>query len=290
MNNFPIVLLAMIMAAVTSLLTLFFFGSGSQAADLQPGEAGISEDLEFRIAELERSLLDMNARGTVVDAGGRQQVGAVDELMTRDAVRAWMDEHAAEFRLQPVEELAKGPVDMGNLLRRLSNPDLSEAESHEIWKDAAEAGLMEELLESYKLAVEQNPGSANAQVELGGAYLQALQHEKNPMKQGEMSFAADAAFDSALEIDDHNWDARFLKGLALSFWPDFLGKQGESIQQFEILIEQQESAGSDPKHAQSYVYLGNLYASRGEQDKAQAMFNRGFARFPESTDLKSKAR
>lgn len=289
MNNFSLVLVAMVLACVTSLVTVFFLAPEARPSALEAGSTPIEEDVESRIAALELSIANMERSAIAVDAGGRQQVGAVDEGMTRAAVRAWLDEHAAEFRLQPMVEV-KEPADMANLMRRLSTPGLTEVESQEIWKDAQEAGLLTELLATYQLAAEQNPGSAEAQVNLGSAYLQALQQESNPMMQGEMSFAADAAFDAALEIDERNWDARFLKGLSLSFWPAFLGKQGESIRQFEILIEHQETSTADPKHAQSYVMLGNLYESRGDMEKAQAMFNRGYARFPNDSDLKAKAR
>ena len=54
---------------------------------------------------------------------------------------------------------------------------------------------------------------------------------------------ADQAFDAALAVDEKHWDARFTKATALSFWPPIFGKQAESVRQFEILIDQQESAG-----------------------------------------------
>src|SRR5262249_12430578 len=99
---------------------------------------------------------------------------------------------------------------------------------------------------------------------------------------------AQQAFDRALELDDHHWNARFSKALALSNAPAFLGRQGEAMHQFEILMEQQEHAALAPEQVATYRFLGNLYAQNGEQEKALATWRRGLQRFPDDADLLAK--
>jgi cytochrome c-type biogenesis protein CcmH/NrfG len=101
---------------------------------------------------------------------------------------------------------------------------------------------------------------------------------------------ADQAFDAALASDPQHWTARFSKAMSLSFWPPIFGKQGEAITQFETIVAQQESSGqAKPEFAQSYLFLGNLYAQGGKADKAAEVWKKGLSLFPENESLKAKA-
>jgi len=99
---------------------------------------------------------------------------------------------------------------------------------------------------------------------------------------------ADKAFDAALAVDDHCWDARFSKAVSLSFWPPVFGKQGEAIKNFEVLTEQQASQPSDPKFAQTWLLLGNMYQQTGRMDQALATWQKGLALFPGNEALQAQ--
>jgi tetratricopeptide (TPR) repeat protein len=109
------------------------------------------------------------------------------------------------------------------------------------------------------------------------------------LEKGTWAVKADKAFDAALALDDHHWSARFSKAASLAFWPAILGKQPEAVKQFEILREQQESQAPREEFAQTYLFLGNLYASQGNAAKAQEVWRKGAEFFPRSSELTAKA-
>jgi tetratricopeptide (TPR) repeat protein len=99
---------------------------------------------------------------------------------------------------------------------------------------------------------------------------------------------ADQAFDLALGLDPLNWEARYTKALAMSYWPSELNKGQEVITQFRSLIEQQEAQAPQPEFERSYLRLGEEYEKAGRNDYALQVWQRGIAWFPESQDLKKK--
>ena len=120
---------------------------------------------------------------------------------------------------------------------------------------------------------------------LGHAYLQKVfDVGMGPMAMM-WSDKANGAFDQALALDGEHWEARFSKAMSLSNMPAFLGKSAEAMQEFETLIDQQESRDARPQDEQAYYYLGNLYLQTGETDKALEAWRRGLGRFPDSSGL-----
>ncbi|MCI0588976.1 MAG: tetratricopeptide repeat protein, partial [Planctomycetes bacterium] len=98
------------------------------------------------------------------------------------------------------------------------------------------------------------------------------------------------ACERALKIQPDHWGAQFMKGMNLSQWPDFLGKQPEAIRTFETLIEQQEksTATEGEDFAETYFQLGTLYRKSGNTDKALDAFKRGLAAFPEDKKIREQ--
>jgi tetratricopeptide (TPR) repeat protein len=79
-----------------------------------------------------------------------------------------------------------------------------------------------------------------------------------------------------------------MKGMNLSQWPAFLGRQPEAIKTFEKLIEQQERGPTNPKYTATYFQLGNTYRAAGNLDKARKVFARGLELYPEDKNLKEQ--
>ena len=154
-----------------------------------------------------------------------------------------------------------------------------------VWKRIREAGLTDEAIAEYERLAELTPNDPDLQTALGGAYLQKIQEVGQSPEAGELATLADRAFDRALEIDDHHWEARFTKAMSLSFWPPVFGKQGEAIQQFEILASQQEEGPPSGHFAQTYLLLGNMYAEQGKAEKALEAWERGLSYFPNNESL-----
>jgi tetratricopeptide (TPR) repeat protein len=134
-----------------------------------------------------------------------------------------------------------------------------------------------------------DPSNPDLQNKLGESYLQQTFAAGVGPASMEWGEKADAAFDRALEVDEEHWEARFNKAVSLSNWPVFLGKSGEAIRQFEILVDQQERKDT-PRGGfdRTYYFLGNMYQQIGKRDKAKATWARGAQLFPDSEPLQTQ--
>ncbi|HLH53320.1 MAG TPA: tetratricopeptide repeat protein, partial [Verrucomicrobiae bacterium] len=103
-----------------------------------------------------------------------------------------------------------------------------------------------------------------------------------------LAMQADKLFDKALSIDPQNWEARFSKAVAMSYWPPAMGKTDEVIQHFTTLIQQQETQTPQPQFAETYAWLGDQYEKSGRNDEAHAVWARGAALFPGNQKLAGK--
>ena len=175
---------------------------------------------------------------------------------------------------------ADASFDKQAIFDRLLAGDVDDGEAQRLWSELAEQGASEELLSLFEERVAGDPNDPDKRVDLGVAYLQRIQEVGNGPLAGVYATQADEAFDAALEIDDHHWDARFHKAVALSFWPPVFGKQGAAIHEFEILARQQAGMTPTDGHAQTHLLLGNMYQQIGESQKALAAWQQGAALFP----------
>jgi lipoprotein NlpI len=107
-------------------------------------------------------------------------------------------------------------------------------------------------------------------------------------EQGILALQADKQFDTALNLDSSNWEARFMKAVAMYYWPPMLNKGDEVIQHFQTLVQQQEAQTPQPQFAETYAWLGDQYQKAGRGDDARAVWQRGAALFPADEKLRTK--
>jgi tetratricopeptide (TPR) repeat protein len=235
-----------------------------------------SRVLEQTVAEHERQLriLSQSAPSSALVATG----GAVEAGPNEDGEDA---ESQREDEKQMTIETA---------LERILDPNADWDSREPIWQELRDAGLFDDALTLLEARAKAASGDAAVQTTLGTAYIQKLLSTSNDAEKGTWAMKADAAFNRALAVDDHHWEARFNKAVSYSFFPPIFGFQPKAVEQFEILVEQQEAAPEPrPEHAQSYLYLGNLYATQNRRDDAAATWRRGAERFPDSTELAERA-
>jgi tetratricopeptide (TPR) repeat protein len=122
---------------------------------------------------------------------------------------------------------------------------------------------------------------------LGQAYLQKCATLQDVREQGILAMKADQAFDAALNLDANNWEARFTKAVAMSYWPTQMNRGTEVMQHFSTLVEQQEAQSPQPQFAQTYVWLGREYAKYGHAREAREIWQRGAALYPNDQELRS---
>jgi tetratricopeptide (TPR) repeat protein len=173
-------------------------------------------------------------------------------------------------------------------LDTLTSPQAAFAQRQSAWKQLKDAGQLDQAITELEQRATTDPRTPGYPAALGQAYLQKAGSIQDLREQGILGMKADQTFDAALELDPNNWDARFWKATAMTYWPTMLGKSNETIEHFATLITQQESQAPQPHFAQTYTQLGDYYVKLGHADYAQQIWQRGAALFPENQDLRSK--
>ncbi len=281
--------------------------AGGVAFAVSSWSASTAEDTPALLAGVHSSLQEIRAQQDVTGEQLRDLAERVDDLegaagggSARAVPAAASTAAIAQIVREQLAALGASPpaggdptgagADLATELFDALSADPSGREAQGLWKRAADAGLVDDLVRRFEERAEGMPQHPQAQVDLGAAYLQKLfvAGTSGP-EAGTWANRADGAFDRALELEPTHWQARFSKATALSFWPPIFGKGPEAARQFETLIEQQQASGvREPRHAQTYLFLGNLYDQQGEKERALETWRQGFALHPESAALRAK--
>lgn len=255
---------------------------GTGATDTLADLRATLDELRIEQAELTRLVEALPAPAEAATPSARVAVPDLDR-----AVADYMARHAPA-RATADDDGSPAPDDV-LMADRILAGEWDHGEVQQIWKELRESGRIDAVLMEIERQAALEPGNPDLQNELGKAYLQKLFDVGIGPTAIQWGEKADRAFDQALAADDHHWEARFQKALALSNMPSFLGKQGESMKQFEVLLRQQESSGAAHSgYAMTYLFLGNLYDQAGDAEQARATWERGAARFPASSELSAK--
>ena len=170
----------------------------------------------------------------------------------------------------------------------LVSPQTSYQQKQEAWKQLREAGKLDQAIAELEQRTANDPRNADNPAALGHAYLQKCGTIQDVREQGILAMQADKQFDAALNLGSSNWEARFMKAVAMSYWPPMLNKGDEVIQHFQTLIQQQEAQTPQPQFADTYAWLGDQYQKAGRADDARTVWQRGAALFPTDEKLQTK--
>lgn len=273
--------------------TLLVLNRQDEARAAQPAlEANTTSE---QLTELQTTVADLGQRvenlasqmdTPLESSGSRVSLSEVERLVDQvlEARGLTGDQLAGEAAPDQAEE----KFDVNDLALRLRDGNLSDQERSELWAKAKAAGQEDELIAWFQEQAEGNPNDPGLQVDLANVYFQKLSSMPDGPLKGQVAMMADMALDRALELDDHHWEARFTKAVALSFWPPNMGKQQEAINHFEMLVQQQAEVTPSPEHASTHLLLGNMYAQTGRQERALEAWQQGAELFPDNEELQGQ--
>jgi tetratricopeptide (TPR) repeat protein len=265
----------------------------AEAPSLQPSIAEVQQSLA-KLTDQQQALqqrLDSLAKAPAVgsapvDASLRSAAAPSDEQVAA-AVDAYLQRRAqaaaAGSGAPAVAADGKPTFDLDTDFAALLGN--SYWDNPEAWKKAFAAGRIGEVVAKFEALAKAAPNDTKVQMDLANAY---LAHYQMDQSKWQLSMKADKVFDKVLALDDKHWEARFTKAMSYTFYPDFLGKKKESIEHFELLVQQQDSMPVEASQAQTYLYLGNLLEARDPQ-KAREVWQKGARRHPENADLQKRA-
>ena len=177
---------------------------------------------------------------------------------------------------QAIESLLKAP--------------LSHEQRRDLLKQLNAAGKLDETISDLQQLATADPHNASITTALGQAYLEKAQTlmPGDVTERGILAMQAVKTFDSALNDDPANWEARFTRTAILSHYPAELNQGQEVINQFSQLIDQQEKQPPQPQFAQTYALLGDQYLKLGNNDYALATWQAGAALYPGDATLRQR--
>jgi hypothetical protein len=219
-----------------------------------------------------------------VQAGGPQIVTPRSEQSLQNATKVIAKRSAlsATQAASSDDSSSSGTVDF------LLSPQTSYEKKQEAWQKLREAGTLDPVIAELEQRMTNDSRNPKLVTTLGQAYLKKCSVLTDVREQGILAMQADKLFDTALNLDPVNWEARFTKTVALSYWPASLNKADEVIEQFQLLIQQQETQPPQPHFAQSYLWLGQQYEKAGNNENARLVWQQGAERFPGDEKLRSK--
>ena len=255
-------------------------------------DLGDSKSLENRINDLEGRMEAAEMRQREAD----ERIAKTERLAheaSGNAARA-VDLVKGAGGTSPVVDSKDQPTEKARnekkeqILAAIRSGRLGEQDVMEIFGNAKDLGFLDEALAEMEKYAVAHAQEADAQVDLAGAYVVKLMSVANDMEKGTWSMKSIQACERALKIEPEHWGAQFVKGMNLSQWPDFMGKQPEAIRTFEKLVEQQERSPPKEEFAETYYHLGNIYRKTGNTSKALEVFKRGLALFPDDKVLREQ--
>jgi tetratricopeptide (TPR) repeat protein len=170
----------------------------------------------------------------------------------------------------------------------LLDPHTGFEQKQAVWSELTKSGKLDLAIAELEQRAKDNPSNADIPACLGRGYLQKAGSIQDVREQGILGMKADQTFEAALALDPQNWDARYWKATAMSYWPVQLNKTPEVVDELLALVDQQEKTTARPEFAQSYVLLGEQYEKSGHTDYAKQTWQRGLTQFPDYSQLKDK--
>jgi tetratricopeptide (TPR) repeat protein len=175
-----------------------------------------------------------------------------------------------------------------NAIETLLSPASTYDEKQSVWKKLKDMGQMDDAIAELQRRVAANPDSVEDTVTLAEAYFKKCGQINDIRQQAEFAMQADQLLDTALGVDPSNLEAQFDKVSAMAHWPLELNQGPKVLEQFQNLIQEQESQPPQPQFALSYLRLGDFYQKTGDANDAMQVWQRGAALFPENTDLQNR--
>lgn len=292
MKLLHVLVLAVVVSVAASVLTVKIPSGGSrgtEASAARPPGGGVDPALEAirrEQAALREALerLESSARMAAPGPADRAPVLDGSTGLTVEEVEA-MVARALQRHTEGSKPEPPAPDKVAAALQRLLDPNLSEAERVEIWDELAREGMLDAVVAEYERRVEASPQDSTAHADLGFAYHQKMRFSGGGLEAGKWGKKGSDAYAKALELDETNWDARFAQ--AQHFY--YADMSGDAFQHLKVLREQQKNRRPEERHAQAFLFLGNMYLEQGNSAEARKVWQEGLALFPSNERLRELA-
>jgi vitamin B12 transporter len=142
----------------------------------------------------------------------------------------------------------------------------------------------------YRRALADRRDDVEARVLLARVLVECRIPQAGPLAQARLIGQSNTLLEEALARDSIHWEARFSLAMNHFHTPEFLGRTGDAVREFERLVAQQGDRADMPWFAESHLYLGDLHLRRNRKQDAIDAWRRGADLFPEHAGLRERLR
>lgn len=148
-----------------------------------------------------------------------------------------------------------------------------------------EAGTMDKAIELLNEAIKEYPDSARTYITLGTYLGERVQKLKDFSAMFPAISQIFMLWDKALELEPHNFEARFQRGAWAVSIPKFMGQLEKGIEDMQFItstLEQSPDPAAQELLIQALYYMAIGTQRTGEYTKAKQLFNKVIDRAPET--------
>jgi tetratricopeptide (TPR) repeat protein len=280
-----VVVLTVLVSAATSALVASILSRGSRAPSAATESASPTDLDEIRreLSRLRQSLENLESSTQLSRPEPQSRSSAAESAanLSADDVRTIVDRALAEHAGKD-QTPTSAPMSVATAMQRLLDPNLSEDERVVLWASLAQSGMLDAVLAEYERRATAAPMDSTAQADLGFAYLQKMRNSQGGPEAGIWGKKGSDAYAKAIELDEMNWDARFAQAQHL-YYADL---STDALHHLNVLRSQQRSRRSEVRHADAFVFLGNVYMEQGNTASAIEVWKEGLALFPSNERLR----
>lgn len=160
----------------------------------------------------------------------------------------------------------------------------------EFWEMVRSSKAFKDKIKALEQSVSQNTMDTQTRKDLAQLYVVKLLTMPDSPEKAIWANKAEKQWNAVLQIDPDDWEARKSTAFSLSQYPDFLNRQGDSIDHYEKLVELQSTLQPEPKFENTYLELSRLYLKKGDRLSAQETAVEGLALFPGNQQLRERSK
>jgi tetratricopeptide (TPR) repeat protein len=239
-----------------------------------PGLAPAGSDA--RMARLEAQQRETQRKLDALLAGG-DRPGAAEAGATEP------DDGTAPGAAEP-----KRQARVLELVRAYATGTATPEQVRELLGHAKDRALMGRIVASLQSKIAADPDDVAARLQLAEVESARVHGAESITERAMLAKNVREQITAVLEREPENWDARYMQAVGISHSQRSPQGRAEAIRAFESLIGLQEKRSSEPRFAETYGQLSEVYLAEKDVDKARATLEAGLARHPGDKKLRER--
>lgn len=164
--------------------------------------------------------------------------------------------------------------------------EASKEESAELMRLAKDSAVMSHVVGELQRRIAEDPNDIAARLELADVQSARVHMVESIRERSELGRAVGEQIGEVLKREPENWKARFMRAVGISHSQRTPKGRADAIKEFESLVALQQRLPSEPRFAQTYGQLAQVYLAERDTARATQTVREGLARHPADKALK----